>query len=477
MPALGRPLPPGRGDFEFSAQSYSEPAPAGLTRLLLVVEFPAAELAWSQQGDSLVAHLACRWSLHALGHQAAAVEERLDFSRDVRTPLTTMLYLRSVAVPPGEYRLELECRDAGRRIGGVAGLFGRQPEAALSTTLTARDFSAGGLGDPLLYWAPIAGERGALSPSGVFAGGTPAMELETAFLPPDSAQGAYIGLRLTLHDAGGVLRLEKQGGWKYEAGAPLPLRYRLPLTELPPGGYRLHLEARGPEIDSTGVDCSLRILGESTEAPSALAQQAIAAQLFLKGDEFQRWQGLPAPEREAVMAAFWKRHDPDPATEENAVYDEFLKRFVAAQVRYAGFRPGALSDRGRILIRLGEPVSIEGEAMPLNRTGLSDAVRGLHGEAAIEPGISPYGVDFTQDAGVERSSELGRDLGTIGTGSAINFGDDSEPYEVWTYEFGGSPLLPEQRLHLRRPSLQLIFVDRSGTGDYTLGYRSEDFDF
>ena len=477
MPALGRPLPPGHGDFEFSAQSYSEPAPAGLTRLMLVLEFPVSELAWTQQGDSLVAHLACRWSLHALGHEAAAVDEHLDFSRDARTPLASMLYLRSVAVPPGEYRLELECRDERREIGGVAGLFGRQAEAALSTTLTARDFSAGGLGDPLLYWAPVTGARGALSPSGVFASATPAIELETTFVPPGSAQGAYVGLRLTLHDADGVLRLEKQGGWKYEAGTPLPLHYRLPLAELPPGGYRLRLEARGPEIDSTGVDCSLRILGETMGATSTLAQQAIAAQLFLKSDEFQRWQRLPAPEREAVMAAFWKRLDPDPATEENAVYDEFLQRFAAAQARFTGSRPGALSDRGRILIRLGEPASIEGEAMPLNRTGLSNAVRGLHGEAAIEPGISAYGVDFTQDDGVERSSELGKDLGTIGTGSAINFGDDSEPYEVWTYEFGGNPLLPEQRLPRRRPSLQLIFVDRSGTGDYTLGYRSEDFDF
>jgi len=479
LPGGARPLLPGSGDFSFYAESFSEPAAGGLTRLLLVLEIPVAELAWTARGDSLLARLACRWSLHALGREAAAVDEGLHFAREAAAPLATMLYLRSVVVPPGEYRLELQCRDEGRRIGGVAGRFGRSAQAALSTIVVARDFGGGGLGDPLLYRAPIAGARGTLSPGGVFADGTPAMELETAFAPPGTAQGAYIGLRLTLRDADGVLRIEKQGGWKYESGTPLPLQFRLPLAALPPGDYELRLVARGPEIDSTGVACGLHILGEANTPGLApvLAEQAIAAQLFLSGEQFARWQALPAGERDAVMAAFWKRQDPDPATEENAVYAEFRLRFAAAQARFPGFRPGVLSDRGRILIRLGEPASIEGEAMPLNRTGLSNAVRGLHGETEIEPGISAYGVDYTQGADIERGSDLGRDLSTIGTGSAINFGDDSEPYEVWTYEFGGHPLLPDQRLHLRRPSLQLIFVDRSGTGDYTLAYRSEDFDF
>jgi GWxTD domain-containing protein len=477
VPAASGPLPPGRGDLSFHAQSYSEPAAAGLTRLLLVLEFPVPELAWRQDGDSLRAQLACRWSLHALGREAAAVDEQLEFSRAATPPLASMLYLRSVELPPGEYRLELECRDEGRRIGGVAGLFGRAAQTTLSTTLIARDFGTGGLGDPLLFQAPIAGARGALSPGGLFAHGAPAVELETAFAPPRSAQGAYIGLRLTLWDGSGILRFEKEGGWKYEAGVPLPLSFRVPLAELPPGDYDLRLEARGPEIDSTAVTCGLRILGEARASAVPLAQQAIEAQLFLSSDEFARWQRLPEGERAVAMADFWKRHDPDPATEENAVYDEFQLRFATAQERFPGFKPGALSDRGRILIRLGEPASVEGETMPLNRTGLSNAVRGLHGEAEVEPGISAYGVDLSQDDSAARSGELARDLSTIGTGSAVNFGDDSEPYEVWTYEFGGAPLLAEQRLHLRRPSLQLIFVDRSGTGDYTLAYRSEDFDF
>jgi hypothetical protein len=48
---------------------------------------------------------------------------------------------------------------------------------------------------------------------------------------------------------------------------------------------------------------------------------------------------------------------------------------------------------------------------------------------------------------------------------------------MWTYRLGGEPLLPETRLGLREVDLKLIFVDRSGTGEYNLEFSSEKFDF
>lgn len=470
-------LPPARGDFSIFAQSYSDPAGEGRSRLSLSLEFPAVEIGWLARGDSLVACLECRWSLHAFGREAAAVAERIEFSRSADAALASLIYRRSVELPPGEYRLELACSDRQRRDGGVAGFFTRHPSAELSGTLALRDFSAGGLGDLRLY--RLAGEGGsvALNPNGLYAAGEPALELETFFAPPVAGPAGHLALELELLTADGERLQEKRGGWKYAAGERLPLRYRLPIGELPAGDYRLQLTARAPGLDSLGVGCPLRIRGGGGESAEVLARRAIEAQLFLDGEAFARWQRLPAVEQVAQMDAFWRAQDPEPASAANEVYDEFLVRYRAAQTRYGNFGPGALSDRGRILIRLGEPASIEGEAVPLNRTGLSNAVRGMHGESEVEPGISPFSGDPEQESGVELGGDLARDLGAIGTGSAVNFGDDSEPYEVWTYEFGGAPLLPEQRLHLRRPGLQLIFVDRSGTGDYTLVYRSEDFDF
>lgn len=470
-------LPPARGDFSVIARSFSEPAGDGLSRLTLILEFPAIELGWLARGDSLVASLDCRWSLHALGREAALVDDRVEFARSAETELASLIYRRAIELPAGEYRLELACRDRQRKAGGIAGRFAHHPSLELSAPLAVRDFGAGGLGDLRLYHVGTDGESLSLNPGGLYLAGEPALQLETVFAPPPGAPAGHLALELAILAADGETRLEKRGGWRYEAGEQLPLRFRLPLDALPAGDYRLRLAARGPGIDSLAVECPLSLRGAQGQGAEALARRAIEAQLFLDEESYAQWQRLSAGEQLAQLEAFWRAQDPTPATEANEVYDEFLVRFRAAQARYGSFGPGALSDRGRILIRLGEPASIEGEAVPLNRTGLSNAVRGMHGESEVEPGISAFSGDPEEGEGVERGSELARDLSAIGTGGAVNFGDDSEAYEVWTYEFGGAPLLPEQRLHLRRPGLQLIFVDRSGTGDYTLVYRSEDFDF
>ena len=73
--------------------------------------------------------------------------------------------------------------------------------------------------------------------------------------------------------------------------------------------------------------------------------------------------------------------------------------------------------------------------------------------------------------------ELIRDLSKIGTGNSPFFGNESEPFEVWSYELEGDPLLPEFQLRLQDVGLTLIFTDRAGYGEYELVYRSEDFEF
>ena len=467
----------GRGDFGIFLESFSQPAAADATRLLLAVQLPVQELAWREKGDSLVAEIRCRWSLHSLGQEATAVDERLPLSRPPGQPLATMLYLREVEVPAGEYRLELECEDLGRSVGGVLGLFDRHPRATIDATLTARDFSAGGeLGDPLLYRVLADGESTRFNPSNAFFLGEPAIELQAVFAAPDSA--GHFGLALALRDAAGLTRLNKRGAWNYAPGENLPLRFRLPLGGLEAGSYTLSLELHGPGIGTSTRETTLEIVGTGEIADEELARRGVEAQLFLDGDTYQGWSRLSALQRVLAMEAFWKRQDPTPDSADNPVYDEFLRRFALAQSRYSVLKAGALSDRGRMLIRYGEPSSIDAEAMPLNREGLTNAVRGLHGQEAVDPMLSPYDPEFVSGEGDPgRNRELASDLKGIGTGGLIDFGDDSEAYEIWTYALGGEPLLPEYKLHLRGVSLQVIFVDENGYGDYTLRYRSEDFDF
>ena len=62
-------------------------------------------------------------------------------------------------------------------------------------------------------------------------------------------------------------------------------------------------------------------------------------------------------ERDAFVAAFWRRRDPDPLTEINEFQEEHYRRIDYANLRLGGEAaiPGWKTDRGRMYIILGEP--------------------------------------------------------------------------------------------------------------------------
>ena len=72
-------------------------------------------------------------------------------------------------------------------------------------------------------------------------------------------------------------------------------------------------------------------------------------------DAFERLQS--GAEREAFIAAFWQRRDPEPLTLENEYRTEHYERIEYANT-YLGREaavPGWMTDRGRMYIQLGEP--------------------------------------------------------------------------------------------------------------------------
>ena len=72
-------------------------------------------------------------------------------------------------------------------------------------------------------------------------------------------------------------------------------------------------------------------------------------------DAFEKLQS--EAERQAFIAAFWRRRDPEPLTPENEYRTEIYDRIEYANTRLGGETaiPGWMTDRGRIYIQLGEP--------------------------------------------------------------------------------------------------------------------------
>lgn len=68
---------------------------------------------------------------------------------------------------------------------------------------------------------------------------------------------------------------------------------------------------------------------------------------------------VPRPQRPEAWARIWERVGPEQRLSPEAAARQHLLRIVAADERFGGFGRGALSDRGRILIRHGEPARVE----------------------------------------------------------------------------------------------------------------------
>lgn len=64
-------------------------------------------------------------------------------------------------------------------------------------------------------------------------------------------------------------------------------------------------------------------------------------------------------ERELFIKAFWAQRDPTPGSDRNEFKEEHMRRFQYANRRFTGAgKPGWKTDRGKVYILLGEPMSI-----------------------------------------------------------------------------------------------------------------------
>jgi len=104
----------------------------------------------------------------------------------------------------------------------------------------------------------------------------------------------------------------------------------------------------------TLASCSAR--GTSIRSMPLEYRQFISeVRYIISAKERKIFKGTPAEERARFVEEFWKVRDPDPTTEENEFRDEYYRRIDVANHLFREGGAGWLSDRGRILILLGEP--------------------------------------------------------------------------------------------------------------------------
>jgi GWxTD domain-containing protein len=157
------------------------------------------------------------------------------------------------------------------------------------------------------------------------------------------------------------------------------------LSGLPPGTYSLAL-AIGAGSDTVTRVGTFRMTGFKPARPAAAAAggeppppadifgdapEARLDSLFAplvyiaEQNELEVYRGLTVPGKQRFLREFWRRRDPTPATPENETEAAFYDRIEQADRRFreggGADVPGWRTDRGRVLIRYGEPDDVRRE--------------------------------------------------------------------------------------------------------------------
>ena len=102
------------------------------------------------------------------------------------------------------------------------------------------------------------------------------------------------------------------------------------------------------------------------DAPEARLDSLFAPLVYIaEQNELEVYRGLTVPGKQRFLREFWRRRDPTPATPENETEAAFYDRIEQADRRFreggGADVPGWRTDRGRVLIRYGEPDDVRRE--------------------------------------------------------------------------------------------------------------------
>lgn len=145
-----------------------------------------------------------------------------------------------------------------------------------------------------------------------------------------------------------------------------PLTIDLPVSELGAGALTLVASiagdtSRSPLFISFGEEWAITSYAEMLEY----------LRYFATAEELNALKNAPPATRGTAWSEFWKNTDPVPTTAENEALRDYFARVRIANERFAEEGgPGWLTDRGRVLLMLGDPDQVyEQSEMTLRQRG------------------------------------------------------------------------------------------------------------
>ncbi|MCK9994891.1 MAG: GWxTD domain-containing protein [Candidatus Krumholzibacteria bacterium] len=270
-----------------------------------------------------------------------------------------------------------------------------------------------------------------------------------------------------------TIRFDRRGRAALAAGRPSALFYELDVNLLPEGAYRMSLAPLGGQGRGSLVDFDVvwRLEALGRHRSQILGE----GRTVLEGKDLKEFLAASPAEQEKLLDHFWESLNPDPESPVNAVYLEFQYRLAYVRNFLGGFGQfGANDDRGEVFLLIGPADEVQLHHMPMNFRDQDDArikvynrfapdregTEAKGGSAGGTQGIDPY-----QDIGgipmpYSRRAESQRQTQVFSP--THNFA-----FELWKYDDVGNTLFPN-RFSRKGMGQRFLFVDRTGSGDYSL---------
>ncbi|MBD3178644.1 MAG: GWxTD domain-containing protein [Candidatus Latescibacteria bacterium] len=453
----------GKGDFRFFADIIHFPADSAVIQVVQIA-VPSPEIEYREYMSGYRAKVRMMISLN--GEEGKLYETEREIA-DLKTASETAQssgYLFAVdtfRVAPGNYSIRIEMKDLNDRKFSLLGIF--FPNYASSSAeddvrVPSFDPSIPFVSKPVFLWDIKADGSIVPNPMKVYGLASDSMTcmVKTSFGEEYLGRDASITMKVYQ----GEERFFSDSATFHIDNRDISFVRRLDLSRYPSGSYMfmatLHL---GEEVvlrrDRFNMVWELR----NWERPDR--DKLLEAEFAFEDDRYREFVIGSPGKREKMLNEFWKDKDPVPSTELNEALEEFRRRVNYCEEWFAsGGVRGALTDRGRIYIRYGEPDEIVESSIPRNRREYIQVLQKLRDKYEIMTFEIGGSVDDATGNPEYSSSMRGTPF--------ISGGMDVGSYQLWLYNKMGNPLFRRDRLMTQDEGLRFLFVDKNGYGNFLL---------
>lgn len=358
----------GTPDYPAVASFATMAGPGDSTYVLLGLSLPNSALRFQRErAEGFVSRYSVEATFTRDGQRVHQLTERAtvrvrEFDETDRTD-ESVVFQKMVALPPGEYVVDIVTRDERSANG-----------AALRDTIRVPDYGDRGtrLSEPLFVYRATARTARRDRPDVIL---NPRHTVYYGAVPPKlylEGYGVSEGEPITVRvvDDSGEAHWSAEMSLRGDDGVRHAI-LDIPAESLPLGRHWIEVVASGDTM-ATAESRSPLVVTISDQWLVANFDEMLEFLRFIAtSEEIDSLESVSGEERQERWTAFWRRRDPLPATAANEFRNEFFERIRAATIHFSEpGMPGWRTDRGEVYIVLGPPSGIfEGNARNRNDFG------------------------------------------------------------------------------------------------------------